>query len=105
MLILGPKRVASGGVNYYTSTEAAPAQTVMIADPSRPTSVGKPSSGSGLKIAGADGKPAMTGEPGEVWLRSPAGTRAYHGDRRLSDDTFREGWVRMGDAGTRCRWP
>ena len=86
-------------VNYYTSTEAAPAQTAMIIDPRRPASVGKPSGGSDLKIAGADGSPATAGEPGEVWLRSPAGTRAYYGDRRLTDDTFRGGWVRMGDVG------
>lgn len=86
-------------VNYYTSTEAAPAQTVMIVDPRRPASVGKPSSGSDLKIARADGRPAGAGEQGEVWLRSPAGTRAYYGDRRLTEDTFRGGWVRMGDIG------
>ena len=86
-------------VNYYTSTEAAPAQTVMIVDPRRPASVGKPSAGDELKIAGADGRPAKAGEQGEVWLRSPAGTRAYYGDRRLTEDTFRGGWVRMGDLG------
>jgi acyl-CoA synthetase (AMP-forming)/AMP-acid ligase II len=86
-------------VNYYTSTEAAPAQTVMIVDPGRPASVGRPSSGSDLKVARADGTPAGTGEQGEVWLRSPAGTRAYYGDRRLTEDIFRGGWVRMGDIG------
>ncbi len=86
-------------VNYYTSTEAAPAQTVMIVDPRRPASVGRPSGGSDLKVAGADGRPARTGEHGEIWLRSPAGTRAYYGDRRLTEDTFRGGWVRMGDIG------
>lgn len=86
-------------VNYYTSTEAAPAQTVMIVDPRRPRSVGRPSSGSDLKVARADGTPAGAGEQGEIWLRSPAGTRAYYGDRSLTDDTFRGGWVRMGDLG------
>jgi acyl-CoA synthetase (AMP-forming)/AMP-acid ligase II len=86
-------------VNYYTSTEAAPAQTAMIVDPQRPASVGKPSAGSDLKIARADGGPARAGEQGEVWLRSPAGTRAYYGDRRLTEDTFRGGWARMGDIG------
>jgi acyl-CoA synthetase (AMP-forming)/AMP-acid ligase II len=86
-------------VNYYTSTEAAPAQTVMIVDPRRPASVGKPSSGSDLKIARADGVASGTGEQGEVWLRSPAGTRAYYGDRRLTESVFRGGWVRMGDIG------
>ncbi|PRX66961.1 acyl-CoA synthetase (AMP-forming)/AMP-acid ligase II [Nonomuraea fuscirosea] len=86
-------------VNYYTSTEAAPAQTVMIVDPARPASVGRPSSGGDLKIVAADGRRAKAGERGEVWLRSPAGTRSYYRDRRLSDDIFRDGWVRMGDVG------
>jgi long-chain acyl-CoA synthetase len=86
-------------VNYYTSTEAAPAQTAAIVDPGRPGSLGRPSGGSDLKILDADGRPAGVGEPGEIWLRSPAGTRAYYGDRRLAQDTFRDGWVRMGDIG------
>ncbi|TDD21179.1 long-chain fatty acid--CoA ligase [Nonomuraea diastatica] len=86
-------------VNYYTSTEAAPAQTVMIVDPARPASVGRPSSGGELRIIGQDGSPAGPGEQGEVWLRSPAGTRAYYRDRRLTDDVFKDGWVRMGDVG------
>ncbi|GAA0413603.1 long-chain fatty acid--CoA ligase [Microbispora corallina] len=86
-------------VNYYTSTEAAPAQTVMIVDPARRASVGRPSGGSDLRILTADGSPAAPGEQGEVWLRCPAGTRAYYRDRRLTDDVFRDGWVRMGDIG------
>ncbi|MFC6081924.1 class I adenylate-forming enzyme family protein [Sphaerisporangium aureirubrum] len=86
-------------VNYYTSTEAAPAQTTMIVDPRRSSSVGRPSSGSDLKIVTADGTTAAPGEQGEVWLRSPAGTRAYYRDRRLTDDIFQDGWVRMGDIG------
>ncbi|MEV4569850.1 AMP-binding protein [Nonomuraea sp. NPDC049419] len=86
-------------VNYYTSTEAAPAQTVMIVDPTRPASVGRPHSGGDLKIVGPDGRPAETGEQGEVWLRSPVGTRSYYRDRGLSETVFRDGWVRMGDVG------
>ncbi|MEV4098751.1 AMP-binding protein [Nonomuraea sp. NPDC049649] len=86
-------------VNYYTSTEAAPAQTTMIVDPKRPASVGRPSSGAAIRIVAEDGRTAKAGERGEVWLRSPAGTRSYYRDRRLSDDIFRDGWVRMGDVG------
>ncbi|WP_378789638.1 class I adenylate-forming enzyme family protein [Nonomuraea fastidiosa] len=86
-------------VNYYTSTEAAPAQTVMIVDPTRPASVGRPHSGGDLKIVCPDGRPAKTGETGEVWLRSPVGTRSYYRDRGLSETVFRDGWVRMGDVG------
>ncbi len=58
-------------VNYYTSTEAAPAQTVMIVDPARPASVGRPSQGGDLRILLPDGTPAGKNETGEVWLRIP----------------------------------
>ncbi|MFI6537272.1 class I adenylate-forming enzyme family protein [Nonomuraea sp. NPDC050547] len=85
--------------NYYTSTEAAPAQTVMIFDPDRPSSVGRPASGGAVKIATAQGEPLPTGTTGEVWMRSPAAVRAYYGDAAATGEVFRAGWVRMGDLG------
>lgn len=72
--------------NYYTSTEAAPAQTIMIYDPERPGALGRPAGGSRLKVD----------EDGEVWLKAAAHPRAYLGG---DSDTFRDGWVRMGDLG------
>ncbi|TKK87744.1 long-chain fatty acid--CoA ligase [Herbidospora galbida] len=86
-------------VNYYTSTEAAPAHTVMIVDPARPASVGRPTQGGDLRISGPDGETVKPGETGEIWLRSPAGSRVYYGDRQATDRVFRDGWVRMGDLG------
>ncbi|RVX38110.1 acyl-CoA synthetase (AMP-forming)/AMP-acid ligase II [Nonomuraea polychroma] len=103
-----PARVAAelGGafpnatiVNYYTSTEAAPAQTVMIVDPDRPSSVGRPASGGAVRVATAEGEPLPSGVTGEVWMRSPAGARAYYGDAAATAEVFRGGWVRMGDLG------
>lgn len=85
--------------NYYTSTEAAPAQTVMIYDPERPSSVGRPVSGGAVRIAAADGGALPPGTTGEVWMRSPAATRAYYGDEAATGEVFRGGWVRMGDLG------
>ncbi|MEU6783301.1 class I adenylate-forming enzyme family protein [Nonomuraea angiospora] len=105
--------------NYYTSTEAAPAQTIMIYDADRPGSLGRAAGGSRLRIANADGSPVAAGETGEVWLRAAAHPRAYYSaDRESSDrkgadptstdrtsdgtgqeDAFRDGWVRMGDLG------
>ena len=85
--------------NIYTSTEAAPAQTVMMVDPARPASVGRPVGSADVMIRDAGGGGARPGEVGEVWLRSPAGPRAYIGDRQLTDAIFRDGWVRMGDVG------
>ncbi|GIH26668.1 acyl-CoA synthetase [Acrocarpospora phusangensis] len=83
--------------NYYTSTEAAPAQTIMLFDPERPGSVGRPAAGGGVRVTSADGAPVPAGETGEVWMRSPAAPRAYLGDP--ASPVFRDGWVRMGDLG------
>ncbi|MEU4572954.1 class I adenylate-forming enzyme family protein [Nonomuraea sp. ATR24] len=103
-----PGRVAAGLsdafpnstiTNYYTSTEAAPAQTVMIYDPERPTSVGRAAAGGAVRIATAEGEPLPPGVTGEVWMRSPAAVRAYYGDATATGEVFRDGWVRMGDLG------
>ncbi|MET8338707.1 class I adenylate-forming enzyme family protein [Streptosporangium canum] len=85
--------------NYYTSTEAAPAQTIMIFDPARPGALGRPAFGGSLRVAGPGGDPLPAGETGEVWLRSPAAPRSYYRDERAGAEAFRGGWVRMGDLG------
>ncbi|WP_433360232.1 AMP-binding protein [Streptosporangium sp. CA-115845] len=86
-------------VNYYTSTEAVPAQTTMIVDPARPTSLGRATDPGDLRILGENGEMPPPGETGEVWLRSPAPPRSYVGDPDGSALVFRDGWVRMGDVG------
>ncbi|SDG15907.1 Acyl-CoA synthetase (AMP-forming)/AMP-acid ligase II [Sinosporangium album] len=85
--------------NYYTSTEAAPAQTIMIFDPERPGSVGRPSAGGNVRVADEDGCSVPIGTTGEVWLRSAATTRAYYGDPEATRSVFDGGWIRMGDLG------
>ncbi|WP_433223109.1 class I adenylate-forming enzyme family protein [Dactylosporangium sp. CS-047395] len=84
-------------VNYYTSTEAAPAQTAMAYDPERPGSVGRPIAGGGVRVLDDDGRACDPGEVGAVWMHSPAPARSYLHDSASA--TFRDGWVRMGDAG------
>jgi acyl-CoA synthetase (AMP-forming)/AMP-acid ligase II len=88
---------AAAIVNYYTSTEAAPAEASMIFDPSRPDAVGRAADGT-LMIADADGEPVPPGVTGDVWLRCPF-PRAYYRDAGASAATFRGEWVRMGDVG------
>ncbi|WP_182880593.1 MULTISPECIES: class I adenylate-forming enzyme family protein [unclassified Microbispora] len=85
--------------NYYTSTEAAPAQTIMIYDRARPAALGRPAFDGSLRIADEEGNPLPPGETGEVWMRSPAASRSYYGDEEASARAFRDGWVRMGDVG------
>ncbi|MER6944214.1 AMP-binding protein [Nonomuraea sp. NPDC000554] len=84
--------------NYYTSTEAAPAQTIMLYDQDRPGSLGRAAGGSRLRIADADGEPVEPGQTGEVWLRAAAHPRAYYREQHTGD-AFQDGWVRMGDLG------
>ncbi len=93
---LFPKAVL---VNYYTSTEAVPAQISMIVNPARPDSLGRPADPRDLRIADPEGRPLPVGELGEVWLRSDAPPRHYAGDRAGTTAVFRDGWVRMGDLG------
>ncbi|MBP2325820.1 acyl-CoA synthetase (AMP-forming)/AMP-acid ligase II [Kibdelosporangium banguiense] len=103
-----PPKVAAGLVeafpnatitNYYTSTEASPAQTIMIYDPQRPSALGRPAAGSELKVADSNGVRLSPGETGEVWLRAGPYSRSYHGEEDSQDTVFRDGWVRMGDLG------
>jgi long-chain acyl-CoA synthetase len=84
-------------VNYYTSTEAAPAQTSMIFDRSRPASLGRPVDGE-LRISDPDGAELPAGQTGEVWLRSPF-PREYFADPTATSAVFHNGWVAMGDLG------
>ncbi|MFV2020627.1 class I adenylate-forming enzyme family protein [Micromonospora sp. LOL_023] len=84
-------------VNYYSSTEAAPAQTVMIYDPGRRAAVGRAVDGQ-LRIADEQGSPLPPGSVGQVWLRC-AHPRAYYRDEGANRATFQDGWVRMGDLG------
>lgn len=86
-------------VNYYTSTEAAPAQTTMVFDPDRPSSVGRAAYEDELMVADELGRRLGPDEVGEVWLRTPAAPRAYYGDPEASARVFASGWVRMGDLG------
>ncbi|MFF4776936.1 class I adenylate-forming enzyme family protein [Microtetraspora fusca] len=85
--------------NYYTSTEAAPAQTIMIYDRERPAALGRPAFGGALRVTDEAGNPLPPGEVGEIWMRSPTAPRSYYGDAAASAQAFRNGWVRMGDLG------
>ncbi|WP_232665906.1 AMP-binding protein [Pseudonocardia sp. TRM90224] len=87
-------------VNQYTSTEASPAHTLMVYDPDRPGSLGRPDDGAAVSVTDADGEPVPRGELGEIWLELPAGlARRYYRDDARSADVFRDGRVRTGDIG------
>lgn len=86
-------------LNAYSSTEAMPAQLLLMVDPEEPESAGFPVGNTGIRIAGEDGEPLPPGETGDVWLRCPAPSRSYYGAPEENAAVFRDGWVRMGDVG------
>jgi len=86
-------------VNYYTSTEAAPAQSSMVFDPRRPAALGKAVAGGVVRVCDEAGRPCPTGVTGEVWLRAAGAARSYHDDPEATRQVFRGGWTRMGDLG------
>jgi len=84
-------------VNYYTSTEAAPAQTSMIFDPGRRDAVGRAVGGQ-VMVTDDSGQALPPGRTGQVWLRAEH-PRSYFRDEAASAATFRGHWVRTGDVG------
>ncbi|HEX6685976.1 MAG TPA: AMP-binding protein [Candidatus Limnocylindrales bacterium] len=86
-------------VNYYTSTESAPAQTTMVFDRSRPESVGRAVNLEDIRVTDGAGNPLQAGETGVIWLRSPVAPREYLDDSAATAEVFQHGWTRMGDVG------
>ncbi len=62
----------------------------------RPGSVGRPAPYVDLQLVAPDGSPVPRGEPGEVWVRSPATTPGYWGAPAPVDA---DGWLHTGDLG------
>jgi acyl-CoA synthetase (AMP-forming)/AMP-acid ligase II len=60
-------------------------------------SVGRPRPGVEVAVRDSDGRPAPTGEVGELWLRSPTQMAGYWRDPKATAATLVEGWLRTGD--------
>jgi acyl-CoA synthetase (AMP-forming)/AMP-acid ligase II len=86
-------------LNSYTSTEAMPAQVTLMVDPAEPESVGFPVGRADIRIGDDAGSPLTAGDIGAVWLRCPAAPRFYFPASQERTETFKDGWIRMGDVG------
>ncbi|WP_203569237.1 class I adenylate-forming enzyme family protein, partial [Aestuariimicrobium ganziense] len=86
-------------VDTYTTTEASPAQTVVVVDPSRPGTLGRPADPTALQVRDPQGRPQPAGTPGAVWLRTPGHARRYWGDGEATAAVVDGAWVRTGDIG------
>ncbi len=63
----------------------------------KPGSVGRPAPYVEIELVGPSGEVVPRGEPGEVWVRSPAVTPGYWGAE--PSPLTADGWLRTGDVG------
>ena len=86
----------------YSSTEVGIATASLPDDPPErlATTVGKPTPGVEMRIAGDDGESLPAGSVGGVQVRSPATMRGYWNDPEATAAVVDpEGWIRTGDLG------
>ena len=86
-------------VNNYGSTEGGPITTFLPPEDSlrKIGSVGRPSFGVEVRIAGPDGLPLPPGQVGEVLVRSPFVCRGYWNRPEATAESRRGDWWRTGD--------
>jgi fatty-acyl-CoA synthase len=61
-------------------------------------SAGKPILHGEVRVVGAEGADAESGEVGELWVRGPSITPGYWKQTDLTRLSFSDGWLRTGDA-------
>lgn len=84
----------------YSSTEAAPACTLMEYPPDPPDSVGRPPDGHHVDVIDERGNSVASGVAGEVRLRVDGiPPRSYLRHQELEPCASTDGWVRTGDFG------
>jgi fatty-acyl-CoA synthase len=52
-----------------------------------------------IRITDNDGNPLPTGEPGQVWVHTPAVMLGYWKREDATEKALVDGWLRMGDTG------
>ena len=62
-------------------------------------SVGRPHDGVSLRVVDEDGAEVAPGEPGELWVMTPALSAGYADGGDLADRLSPDGWFRTGDFG------
>jgi long-chain acyl-CoA synthetase len=65
----------------------------------RPGSIGRPVTGTEIRIMGYDGVPSPIGTIGEIEARGPANFIGYWDDPEATARTLVDGWLRTGDLG------
>lgn len=83
----------------YGSTESGAITLNVRHQADKPGSVGRPLHGFEVQIRGDDGALLPATENGEIWIRTPATTRAYDGLPDVSAEHFVGEWFFAGDTG------
>jgi len=83
----------------YGLTEASPTVTSsVIGGVSKPSSIGLPLPGIEVRLVDTDGEDALTGDPGEVWVKGPNVFAGYWEDAAATAKALTaDGWLRTGD--------
>jgi acyl-CoA synthetase (AMP-forming)/AMP-acid ligase II len=88
--------------NGYGLTETSGGVLANFGDEYRenPTSVGRPTPATEVRIADPEGRELPDGEVGELWLRGQSLVRGYWRDKTATAAAFQDGWFRTGDLAT-----
>ncbi|MCS7246482.1 MAG: o-succinylbenzoate--CoA ligase [Thermomicrobium sp.] len=85
----------------YGLTESASQVTTLAPEDAlrKLGSAGKPLYPTRVRITRQNGSEAAPGEPGEIEIRGPVVTPGYWRRPELTEQVFRDGWLRTGDVG------
>ena len=60
-------------------------------------SIGQPMTFCDIRIVNEQGEDCADGQPGEIWIRSPANLAYYWNNSAATIEALRDGWLRTGD--------
>lgn len=83
----------------YGLTECSPVVSVNRPDKIHLGTVGKPLSGTEVRILDAFGKPLPPCESGDIWVRGPQLMNGYWHQREETEGAMHNGWLDTGDIG------
>jgi acyl-CoA synthetase (AMP-forming)/AMP-acid ligase II len=85
---------------FYGATEAGIITNLRPEDQGRKIRcVGRPVLDSEVRVLTEDGRPAQTGEVGDIWIRSPTLFNGYFNAPEKTNEAIRDGWATIGDIG------
>jgi len=88
-------------VRGYGMTELFRPISYQAADPTEsPDSIGWPVPGVEIRVVDDAGRSVTTGEPGELWIRSPSAMDFYINAPDETREVLVDGWFRTGDLAT-----